>query len=172
MADKQKVARDLDKAWREVKNELEHGDLGVEFDTIKQEVLDNLEFSVDGTELSADYTGYEMDAIEFELPDTTDLDCLIGEAVLALQADEESNDPYAVMHEAGFTRQHANAVNTMVDVINQLHVTLGNLTGNGLTCIGYGQHQITPEMLEDIRRIASNLAERLPAPVTDEASMT
>ena len=172
MRDKNTIAHELDREWMRVKNELDYGDLGVDMDAIAESILEDAEVSIRyGREIELE--AGSVPELEIKL-DTNDLETLIGEAVLALQAEAEAEDadPYAVMHGAGFTRDHAIALAKMVEVVSTMHNTLGDLTGNGLTCMGYGNGQITPELLDDIRRILSNLGERLPAPapVTDTAS--
>lgn len=152
MRDKEELARQLDKEWMRVKNELEHGDLGVEFDTFKDEVLDNLSYEVDGNELSASYDGYGLDSIEFNLPDTTDLEVLLGEAVLALRhAEEGKPSPYAVLEEAGFTLEHVTAILNLMAKVDALNTAMHALTGHGLD-LDVMTLMATRSMLENMKR--------------------
>lgn len=162
------LAKRVDREFYKLNNALEEYE--VDMDAVVEEVMDNLE--LDGRELSCSST---PDAPDIDV-DREPLESAIGQLTLTIerlaeQPQQTDVDPYQVMHMAGFTRDHAIALTTMVDVTVQLHDTFANLTGNGLSCIGYGNGRIPMSLVDDIRRVLSNLAERLPAPVTAEESM-
>lgn len=166
------LAKRVDREFYKLNNALEEYEVEFDMEAVVDEVMDNLE--LDGRELSCSMTPDAPDA-DIDV-DTEPLESAIGQLVLTIeqlaeQPHQTDVDPYQVMHTAGFTREHAIALTTMVDVTVQLHDTFANLTGNGLSCIGYGNGRIPMSLVDDIRRVLSNLAERLPAPVTAEESM-
>jgi hypothetical protein len=164
------LAKRVDREFYKLNNALEEYEVEFDMDAVVDEVLDNLE--LDGREISCSST---PDAPDVDIDvDREPLESAIGQLVntiqeLAEQPSEQTDvDPYQVMHMAGFTRDHAIALARAVEVLFTLDVTMEAVTGNGVKLLAVAG---TRDTLADSKRILSNLAERLPAPVTAEESM-
>jgi hypothetical protein len=163
------LAKRVDREFYKLNDALEEYEVEFDMDAVVEEVMDNLE--LDGRELSCSSTPSAPDA-DIDV-DTESLESAIKKLVdtieeLAEQPHQTDVDPYQVMHMAGFTRDHAIALGRAVEVLFTLDVTMEAVTGNGVKLLAVAG---TRDTLADSMRVLSNLAERLPAPVTAEESM-